>query len=435
MNTILNDTDMLIAPENLFAQITNQSAKTFSYRYDEALRQFPQHALAMRRDALIEALLQERYCPTANRSWQICPEDEHNSDQIRIANILSQLIERIPYWSRLLYQLLEAIWYGRAGVQIQWGKQKIRGQEYWGILNHLPVQGDKIQFTWQGEPAILINPMSRQNYPDSCLVNTDRGLALILRKSIWRDQFIIHKHIPSDADFFQGEMAGGIHGVGLRSKLYWCWWLRGEMLSWAVDYMKKVGTLGLLIFWYEINNKTAKQIAETAAQTASKSNVLVMGRASSASSSWGVEQLQPSTVGIEALQQMIQHYFELQMERLIIGQSLSARTEGNGLGGKGVATLHADTKYNLLKFDADNLAETVRAELISRLLHYNFPACTDHYTFQLLVPRPDNHEKIATIQSAYEMGVPFAVREIRELTGLNQPAAGDQIIQKRASLG
>src|ERR1700734_322309 len=58
-----------------FGSILNTIAKTYSYRWDEALRHLPENALAMRRDAYVKSLLQERKMPTVNRSWQLVADN------------------------------------------------------------------------------------------------------------------------------------------------------------------------------------------------------------------------------------------------------------------------------------------------------------------------------------------------------------------------
>ena len=214
---------------------------------------------------------------------------------------------------------------------------------------------------------------------------------LRLAKQNWRDQFIIHTHEVDDADYFEGEMAGAVHGVGLRNWIYWAWWLRDEMLSWAVDFMKKIGTLGLLVFWYELGNKTAKSEAELNAKRASKDVALVMGRPSGRNRPPGASIISRAHYeGVEALQRMIQDYFEHHMERLIVGQTLSAGTEGSGLGGTGVAKLHEDTKFQLLQFDADNLAETLTDDLVGPMLRLNVPNADFGIRFEFNVESPEN---------------------------------------------
>src|SRR5208282_704776 len=72
--------DQPVIPHPLtFGMILNTVWKTYSYRWDEALRHLPENALAMRRDAYIRALLQERKLPTVNRTWQLRPDDPTDS--------------------------------------------------------------------------------------------------------------------------------------------------------------------------------------------------------------------------------------------------------------------------------------------------------------------------------------------------------------------
>ncbi len=252
---------------------------------------------------------------------------------------------------------------------------------------------------------------------------------LRLAKQNWRDQFIIHTHEVDDADYFEGEMAGAVHGVGLRNSIYWAWWLRDEMLSWAVDFMKKVGTLGLLVFWYELGNKAAKAEADANAKRASKDVALVMGKPTGRdNATTGVDHFPAHHQGVEALQRMIQNYFEHHMERLIVGQSLSAGSEGAGLGGNGVARLHENTKHQLLQFDADNLAETLTDDLVGPLLRLNYPDADFGIRFEFNVESPENAERMDAVSKAVAMGVTFKMDEVRELTGMSKPGEGEETV-------
>ncbi|WP_420841840.1 phage portal protein family protein [Fimbriiglobus ruber] len=168
-------------------------------------------------------------------------------------------------------------------------------------------------------------------------------------------------------------MAGRAHGVGLRDYVYWAWWLRDEMLSWLTDYMEKVGSMGLLLFYYEDGNPAAEAAAKQAAADARGKSALAVpvprGRDKDAAK---VEVIAAQTAGAQFLVDMVDRYFERHIERLYVGQSLSAGTAGSGLGGSGVAALHADTKFNLLAWDADNLGDTLTRDLVGVLQHLNF---------------------------------------------------------------
>ena len=314
-------------------------------------------------------------------------------------------------------------------AQITYRQQIVAGASRWIVKSHTPVNGDKIQYTWDGTPIVFIYPTELPKFPEAAIVYTDRVPGLKLINPAWRKQFILHRHVVDDADYFEAEMAGSVMGVGLRSMIYWAWWLRDEMLAWAVDFLKKVGTLGLLVFWFEQGNKGAKEAAETAAKQASTDVALVLPRpVGSDKEVWGVQHLPASTGGIDALRGMVQEYFERHMERLIVGQMLSAGTEGSGLGGAGVAELHEQTKHQLVKFDAENLAETLTDDLVMPLVRLNFPGANYRVRFEFILEKPNPEKKLQAVQAAAGLGVRFGERDVRSLTGLPEPALGEPTI-------
>src|SRR5271163_632166 len=113
--------------------------------------------MAMRRDCYIRSLLQERAMPTVNRKWQLVGEDRKDPVQKATAAALTAIVQRTPRLKHLLKYLLEAIWYGRYGSQVVWRQQRVQGHDRWCIARHRPVNGDKIQYRWDGMPAVFIN--------------------------------------------------------------------------------------------------------------------------------------------------------------------------------------------------------------------------------------------------------------------------------------
>src|SRR6266403_5259195 len=235
-----------------FAGLTSGGGmKTYLTRFDEAMKHNRSNALAMRRDAFIAAKLQERYLPVAltewfveedpgaenqgqiatpEMGWAIEGDDPSDAEQQAAAEEMTQLCKRIPHWQRFIYNLCEACWYGRYANQLRFGTKKVMGEDKFLPIAHLPINGDKIQFDWEGNPCILIySPHQKELEAQGAeITRTDRGPALLLRKPEWRQRFIIHRHILNDADFLENALAGGIQGVGIRHMLYWRWWMRME---------------------------------------------------------------------------------------------------------------------------------------------------------------------------------------------------------------
>jgi Protein of unknown function (DUF935) len=412
----------------MFSSMMNVIAKTYSYRYDEALKALPANALSMLRDTYITSLLQERAMPTVNRSWQLVGEDSNDPDQKLVCGQLSAIVKRTPYFKQQLEYLVKGgMWYGRYGSQIQYEQQSYHNHvRAWTVKKHSPVNGDKIMGAWDDTPAIFINTMLMSNYPSEYIKLTDRVPALLLAKQHWRNQFIIHRHEVDDADYFEPEMAGRSQGTGIRNKIYWGWWLRDEALSWVIDFMKKVGALGLLVFSYELGNKASKIQAEQMALNSNKQTALIIGRPSGKDAGM----LDPVHIpvnmqGVQYLQGLVQNYFEHHMERLIVGQTLSANTEGNGLGGSGVAAMHTTTKNNLLQYDADNLAETLNRDSIPVLMKLNYPSAKFRVRFEFTFEDPNASQKLTAIVQAAKL-VPVRVMDIYQTLGIIKPEPTDE---------
>lgn len=422
-----------------FAGILNLISRTYSHRWDEAVKHLPQNALAMRRDAYLHALEQERILPTVHCKWQIeTDESDKDADQKRVCEMLSGAVRRIPRLKKMLHYLLKATWYGRYGAHVKKGDVLISGTKWRIPVKHNPVNGDKIQSDWDGNDLVYLNPtlLNSPKYPRESVVYTDRVPALRLDRPEWREQFVIHRHEAEDVDYFEPEMAGQVSGVGLRSRIYWCWWLRDEFLSWAVDYMQKVGTLGLLIFWYEQGNQKAQAKAEENAREASRKSTLVMPRpAGRDGSTYGVERIEGGTAGIQFLTQMISEYFERQIERAYVGQSMSSGGGGaGGLEGDGRAGFAADTKYQILKWDAENLAETLTEDLLRPMVRDNLPSVDFECRFKFMVPDPDDDKRMSSAQTVTSMGVSIKADDVRELSGFSKPEEGDETVGGKPAL-
>jgi hypothetical protein len=436
------DDGYLLPSYRTFAAIYNALSGTYSFRYDEALKRLPADALAMRRDVYIRSLLQERALPTARRKWSVARDDPKDKTQQQLAQKVERAIKQIRRFTNFRRCLVEgAFWYGRYGVQRGPLVNVADGQggSVPTFRDWQPVNGDKIQFTFGGIPQIAIglagaavdNESAYDRYGRDNIVTADRFTMLKLANPKWRERFLIHRHDVDDADYFEPEMAGGVQGVGIRSVIYWAWWMRDECLSWALNYMQKVGTLGLLIFWYDANNPQAKAAAEKAASMASNESAFAapapVGR--DANKTTGVELIAPSTAGIDALVNIITNYFEKHIERYIIGQTLSAGTEGSGLGGSGVADLHADTKFQLLAYDAENLDDTLSAELVQPLQRLIDPISNcPPMRFESAVPDPMAKDKLEGAKTIVEMGGQVKRDEVFEQVGLTVPGPEDDVL-------
>lgn len=414
-----------------FAALINQANKTYSWRWDEAYKHSRENALVMRRDCYLMGLLRERQYPTEQMSWHIEPEDKLDEGQMKVAERISAIIKSTPRIKRMLRSMLEAIWYGRSAVQMTWDWTMVNGEPAYSVVNHQMVNGDKIQFGWDGIPRILVysGAAAELRKQGANVIVTDRNTALVLDTPFWRERFAIHQHDCIDADFFEADMAGGMAGVGIRHWVYWYNWMKLEVQSWLLDFMERCG-LGLTLYYYDPSNPASEAMARKAATEDGRNTVIVWPAAPGDSNvnSSRVERIETSTAGSDVINKMVE-YFDSHLQRFIVGQTLSSSTEGSGLGGTGVAQIHADTKYRIIKDDAENLSDSLSEDVV-RLVHkYNDLASFEKFKLRWVfdVDVPDPEAKLAAAQILYSMGIPIKTDEVRGIAGFSKPTDDDEV--------
>lgn len=338
---------MLVPPARSFSAIVNAATRVYSYRFDEAMRDNFVAARAMRRDAFLLGLFEERILPTINRTWALEVDDETDPAQTLVRDGLTRIVQSIPDFDQFKRANLEGVWFGRGGTQWAFDRDA-ELDNMWSIPRWDPLHGDSIQFTFDGHPAILLDTLTTAWYADhgakwnplghGDLCSTDRGgNALVLRRPYWRNRFSIHTHIRQKADYFEGELAGSVQGFGLRGQVYLLYTLRSNALTWMITYMQAVGAMDLLVFNFPAGNDAAKRQQEANANKVIGKAAIVCPR--NPTGNWpAVEQIQMNSAGMKALHDLVADYFDRHIERLFVGQSMSAGADkGTGLGGTGRA--------------------------------------------------------------------------------------------------
>lgn len=431
-----DDAGFLLGHQKSFSSIWSSINKTYYWKYDEAIKHSQENVLAMRRDSFIMGCLQERYLQLAMLPFHLEPEDQKDPVQKAVSDEMTRIIKSTKRWTQFVYQHAEAIWYGRYANQVKWGPVSINGKKRLAVIDHRPVNGDKIQYGYDGTPKIMIHHSAMGELIAKNKVKKEdvqfggRAPMLCLKDPRWRERFIIHKHNCNDADYFDGEMAGGVHGVGVRSLIYWGFWLRDEMLGWAINHLKKIGVGGILVFYYEEGNPASEDAAEKAAQDAGERYAIAMPRPrGSAKDTNHAELLSFNESGVNSITSIIQDYFERHIERLIIGQTLSSKAEGTGLG-SGVATFQADTKWRILKFDSNNLADSYNEDFIPVIKRWDFSNINFNIKMVFDVPDPQAEQKLEAAGIVFQTGGEIKKDELLQAAGFSKPEKDDDTVSQ-----
>lgn len=432
-------------------------------KFDEALRKNREDALAMRRDAWLMSLLQERRLATASLKWHLEVDNEKDPTEKALKDGLTKVLKATPRLQSMLYYLLDAVWYGRYGSQLNYGwkwmdvpvcqsapqvggptagpavksatMQKRRAlviERGLGHPGHVPVNGDKIGHKLDHTPYIMVHGGQDDQLPDwPEPIYTSQAKAMPLEGWL-RERFILHSHEFTDADFYEAEAAEGVHGVGIRSYIYFLDWLKKEWVSNISDFMERAG-LGVRLWYYQGGNADAKaRMEEIAKDNIRRINILIPRYADQRNQAQDtMEWKDVPTGGAEFLLEMVK-WIDEAIERFIIGQTLSSSTEGSGLGGTGVADLHAATKNKIIAFDANNLADTLTEDFVRVVQYWTYPEYREvpvRWAFD--VDQPDRKETLEAVKTFVDMGGKVPAGPVREMVGVPAPEEGDEVLSQQ----
>lgn len=322
-----------------------------------------------------------------------------------------------------------------------------------------PVNGDKINYIWgytdkgtpPGTPIVRVHGAIATDVPGAEVIYDNMGPNIALTGE-WRERFVIHTYDPDDADYYAPEMAGGIHGVGLRSRIYWLNWIRMEYAAWIQDLYDRVG-LGFIVIKYDMASAQAKSRAEDVAKKWNRRSVIAVPVSADQLRGAGtIEIIEAPTSGAVLVQELIK-YLDKQIERYILRQTSSGGggSQGDGMRGTvGPTEMAKKTEIQRIKADAEELAETITGSyeepgILSTMMRWTYPGLWDDnnktfkfpikFVFEIEDESPK--EKLQTVTMASSLGVKFRADDVRALTGMEKPDSGDETVggQSGSSMG
>ena len=401
---------------------------------DEALRNYDRrNARSMLMSLELRAPLQRRMLATAELPWHIEPEDAKNPEQKQVAKELTTIIEAIPDFLKLKNYLLWSIWFGKTAVQLRYEWDFSKGYKrciptYWA-----PCHGDTITFHYSGQMGILINPSQIPGVTKPLTYSpTDITVAHFLEPNE-REAFILQKHEILAGDFFDPDSQGSaMHGIGLRSVLYWTWYQVSEAKKWLMSHLEEIAAGGLTIYFYDqANPQSEAKVRELANAQSFENRILWPMPLSTGQTYDPIQRIEASSTGVQNLLQVIDEYFGRQFKEYIEGQSLTSEAHGTGLG-SGVADAHEETFHKIVRYDAINLQECLTRDLLDVLVKYNYPELPFKLRFKIAVDRPEPKEFMESVKLAFDMGLALDAEEVYANLGLSKPDANSEILQKQA---
>lgn len=418
--------------------------------YDEATRDSRENADKMRADCGIMECLEARMRATALLNWHVEPEDQNNAEELAMVAVLNDIIGATPRFTEFRRYLMDAIWYGRYASAIKYGSGMVKGQFRTVVTRHEPRHGDKLVFRYNDgtytaddeQIGIRVNAAytDGRGYRDPKtgqithqVQPTQQGLVYWLSR--WQRQtMVVHKHQVEDGPYHDPRMAGRIHGVGIRDRIYWTWYAMIECLQRVVEYLDRAA-FGVEIWPYQAGNPRSEEDTRNAAYGAmggGRTVILAPLPPDEMPERFMPHIMEPGMGGVSQTIDIIRTYFGHKIKRYILGQTLTSEADATGMG-SGVADAHMATFADIVQYDATNLEETITTDFLRVLQFANFPrSWRMQPKFRIDTEAPNIQAKMQAYEQAYKMGLRIKSSEVYDTIGASMPDKGDEVLSMAA---
>lgn len=425
-----------VQPATMFQSLLSSYSHTYRPS-DEAIRHSKANARYMRNDCSIMECLEARKRATALLDWHIEPEDAKDENQKQLCEAITRVVQKTPRFKAYRESLLEALWFGRYANTHRWDWCWINGKKRAYVGHWSPVNGDKLKFRFDlgdgkydpNEIGIRVNTTATTSDKQKQIENTDEGRAYFLAP--WeRPCLAVHRHIIEDGAFEDPLSAGSVHGVGIRSRIYWTHFQAQETLAMLMEYMERYG-MGFAIGRYPSGDDAARAHMETTLRQMHAQNFVLMPSVNGDPSldAYGIEIVQPTPAGAETLKSIITDLFGNRIKRYILGQTLTTESDGAGLGSSGISDLHKWSFYQIIKSDAIDLEETLTNEFLKHIIRFNFPEASGlDLRFKIDTDAPDVQAQLEALNIAYQMGLEIPAGHVYGMIGCPEPTKTDKIL-------
>lgn len=400
---------------------------------DEAYRDSKTNASHMRRDPVVMQPLRERQLGTCMLEWQIVPPDEDDPIQAIVCNELTEIVKETPRLIEFFRNLSEAVWFGKYAINVvyRWCEHDPTRMV---VDRWIPVHGDKLRFEHEtGRVGFMSYSWGGDRRGEHEVRYGDESRVMMLNE-VDRECLVVHKHEIEDGEFFDSRTAGSIHGIGLRTRVYWPWVMKQRLLQWVMDFSERMGS-GIRIWYYEMSNPESEaKVREAASKYANDYNILFPRPIGSEQQGPGLDIKEAGTGGSQFMQSLLDEYFGDQIHSMIIGETLTSKSKPQGIG-QGASEEHADTKRQIIEYDAANLAETVTNEFIWPLARWNFRGIDWKPRFEFVTKKEEPEKLLEACKTFQEMGGKLGQNQVREIIGIAEPDEEDEILQPMGAGG
>ena len=420
----LNDPKLLPAGGSRFAipphlstvGLINQGLRSYYYQFDPALKKSREDARACRSDPVIFQAILESQTPIVQLDWVIEPFDETNPKEVEAAKKVSQAFSRTPCLQQALRELLEALWFGRAGLQLTY-KWDDYDPSMMIVKDWSPLQGDSLVARWANNDwGMLVNAAF-----DGDTEPYNLGRAHYFTPSEM-EAVVIHQGEREPPDFFDTTGAGAIKGIGWRSRVFWYWYIKANLFAILMDLVERIGQ-GIWIAGYDQSNPSGRADFENSIAAYKSKRVLSIPQNEKGESKYSLRILEPGSVQNQIIESMIK-YLDGCMRAVIMGHNVGPGAEIQ-VGGD-PTSIAADSISRSHKYHANNLAETITTKWLPTYYKYMYPKIPVG-KFSFLTDHPNASAILSYSKDLMQMGLGVDLNALARLCGVPVAIPGSTI--------
>lgn len=406
-----------------YTTLINFLSRTYHWTHDEALRDAGTcNTDAMWADCIISSAIRDRQRPVVQLEWQLECRDPSDSEEKKWKDIVTEILNDIPNFQQLRRCLLDAIWWGRSGVQLVWDWDETKGDKRLVVRKWEPIHGDTLVFKFDGTVGYLVNSMM-SGKPGVHIMEGRGGLAKFL--SADEDQCVlVHEFEPMPADFYRPEMAGSVRGSGYRGRVYWYWYMRQKLMRIMFDFTRKFGQ-GFFIAGYTSGNDLELTALQTALQSQVGNPFIYVPMDGGTRKPDEVLHHIPITMQGADFMLSLVNMLGQAIRDAILGNSASNKSAPAGIGGS-QADHMGMTDDERVKYDAKDL-ETPLQKLVNTIYRH----CAPHVRpakFTHLSDKRQPGEIMESVQFAMNAGLAVPKTWVQEQLGIPDALPGEEVL-------
>lgn len=398
-----------------YVAIQNFLSHTYYWTFDEALRDSGVcNTDAMWSDPIINSAIRERQRPVVQLDYQFEERDSTDPAQKNLAKIMTEIFQDVPGFQQMRRCLLDALWWGRAGVELVYAWDRSLGDKRLRVRQWMPIHGDSLVFKFDGGVGYLVNAL-RAREPGVQIIENRSGHAKFFSADE-EEAVLIHEFEPQPADFFRPEMAGAVHGTGYRGRVYWYWWLKQNLMRIMMNFAKKAGN-GFFKAGYAAGNVNELNNMRKALEQQGENNIIYVPISPSRTLKDVLEHMPVSLQGADFQWGVIQG-LNAYIRDAILGNSMTNKAAPAGIGGSNADHMGiADDER--VKYDAVDL-ETPIQKMVNVISRYIAPGVRPP-RFQHLADKRQPQEIAAAAQAYMAAGGVIGSRWFQSELGIPEP--------------